>query len=380
MSIEVIQEERNGCIGKDQVVQLEWNLQPLEEDPEICVEEASLPSQQPTLKMKLSDILHGHWRHHYQNERVKVTNILFQIGIIRVVVNFIQNFLIKILQMGPLPQHVSFIMDGNRRYAKSLNLPLKRGHEAGSLTLFRTLHICKKVGIDVVSAYAFSIENFNRPKEEIDTLTDMLSRRLQDLANRANNLKDRLYGAKLLVVGDRALLADELNDKISYVEAMTKHNTAFNIYICLPYTTRNDIYHSMHDLVRLCQNGVLSTEEITVEQLTNAMYLGSSSNKADILVRTSGHTRLSDYMLWQTHENSVIEFSKCMWPDFTFRSFYLILLKWSFFTTLQRARKREKLRTRVGSFATTLLRQRKRVPVRLDKLPPPPKAVSVTDR
>ncbi|AMD18881.1 HBL021Wp [Eremothecium sinecaudum] len=379
--MEVAHEEISAMSEKEKVQRLQWNLNPL--TAVTGATETPKPIQQhskSSLHMMLSDLVHGQWKRHFQNEQVRITNLLLQIGIVRIILNFFQNLLLNILQMGPLPQHVSFIMDGNRRYARSLNLPLKRAHEEGSLTLFRTLHICKRVGIDVASAYAFSIENFNRPQEEIDTLTDMLSKRLQELANRANTLNDRLYGAKLFVVGDRSLLSEELNNKINYVESMTKHNTAFIVYICLPYTTRNDIYHSMYEVVKLCKDGVVNSKDITVELLNSAMYLGPSSNKADILVRTSGHTRLSDYMLWQTHENSVIEFSKCMWPDFTFQTFYLVLLKWSYFTTLQRARKRERLRSRVGAFAKFYLADKTVPAVSLESLPNPPAAISVTGK
>ncbi|AGO10434.1 AaceriABL022Wp [[Ashbya] aceris (nom. inval.)] len=361
----------------DQVVQLEWH-EPIDEAAqELDAAQAEVHAE-PTLRTRVKKLVSGEWKQTYRN-RPKLSHILFQFGLLRMVVSFVQNLLLKILQMGPLPQHVSFIMDGNRRYAKSMNLPLKLGHEAGSVALMRTLHTCKRAGIEAVSAYAFSIENFNRPKEEIDTLTEMLSRRLQDFANRATNLKDRMYGARLLVVGDRALLSPELNDKITYIEDMTKHNTAFTVYICLPYTTRNDIYHAMYDLVRLCQAGALDSKDISVEMLTNAMYLGTNSNRADILVRTSGHTRLSDYMLWQVHEQSFIEFSNCMWPDFTFRTFFTILLKWSFVTALHEARKQERLRRKLGTYARSLL-ARRAPPVRLEALPPPPKAISVTDR
>lgn len=105
----------------------------------------------------------------------------------------LQNILIKALRVGPVPEHVSFIMDGNRRYAKSRRLPVKKGHEAGGLTLLTLLYICKRLGVKCVSAYAFSIENFNRPKEEVDTLMNLFTVKLDEFAKRAKDYKDPLY-------------------------------------------------------------------------------------------------------------------------------------------------------------------------------------------
>lgn len=248
---------------------------------------------------------------------------------------FFQNLLISILSVGPVPEHVSFIMDGNRRYAKSNNLPLKRGHEAGGFTLLTLVYICKKIGVRCVSAYAFSIENFSRPKEEVSTLMELFSNKLEEFATRANDFKDPLYGSRLKIIGDRRLLTKQLRKKVEEVERFTTDGTDFTFYVCFPYTSRNDIQHAMYLNSKSYLKNKIKLKDINMSNFSRNMYLENFSDKCDILIRTSGHKRLSDYMLWQSHQNTTIEFVNTLWPDFSFIQMYLIFFRWSFFTTIQ---------------------------------------------
>lgn len=290
----------------------------------------------------------------------------------------LQSFSIAIISVGPIPRHVAFIMDGNRRFAKKLDMPVKKGHEAGGLTLLNLCYACKKIGVRCVSAYAFSIENFNRPKEEVDALTSMFAVKLDEFAKRARDFYDPLYGSRLRVVGDHSLVSEEMRDKIKNVEELTKDGRDFTLYICFPYTSRNDIYHVVHQSVDRCLTKTLNSNNINVSTFTDSMYFDCFSNKCDLLIRTSGHIRLSDYMLWQVHENSDIEFTPTLWPDFTFLNLYVMILQWSFFTNIQRYNDlgfslREKLydalpfmvKTSSSSYA-------------LNSLPKPPIAISIT--
>ncbi|SCV00413.1 LAMI_0G04874g1_1 [Lachancea mirantina] len=293
----------------------------------------------------------------------------------------IETCLINVLKMGPLPQHVSFIMDGNRRYAKSMGLPIKRGHEAGAVTLLELLSACKKLGIQVISAYAFSIENFNRPQEEVDTLTRLLAEKLDEVARRAQDHKNELYGLRLRVVGERSLISKHLDDKITRVERMTEEGQEMTLYICFPYTSRNDIYHAIYNSAEKCKYFDESTSDITAASLTKEMFFNEYSDKCDLLIRTSGHTRLSDYMLWQVHQDGVIEFSNTLWPDFSFLEFFIILLRWSFFTTMVRAvRNQLSVRRHVFHFAKSHFFPTKKNYANLDTLPDPPQAISVIER
>ncbi|QEU59383.1 Srt1 [Kluyveromyces lactis] len=293
---------------------------------------------------------------------------------------WLQMFMVRILKMGPVPRHLSFIMDGNRRYAKKLDQPVKEGHRAGGATLIDILHICRRLNVSSVSAYAFSIENFNRSPQEVATLMELLGYYIDQFTERATNAKDELYGIRLRVVGDLSLLSEELLKKIRNAEKLTRDGQEFVLYLALPYTSRNDIAHSMQVTIDRCIN---SNEDITEQALTDNMYFEEYSSKCDLLIRTSGHTRLSDYMLWQVHEGSIIEFVDCLWPDFNFWRLYWIMLKWSFYQTWQNASQLPdpvRTRTRVfpkisGALPIETLKRTKRVA--LDSLPAAPLAVSV---
>ncbi|SCU92374.1 LAFA_0F09934g1_1 [Lachancea sp. 'fantastica'] len=317
-------------------------------------------------------------RQYLHAQKLYVYSRILELSWVHWIVFQIQNALLHILQVGPVPQHVSFIMDGNRRYAKALNLPTKSGHEAGAWTLLSLLATCKNLGVKTVSAYAFSIENFNRPREEVELLTSMLAEKLDEVARRALDHESELFGVRLRVVGERSLISKALNDKITQVERMTEAGDSMILYVCFPYTSRNEIYHAVYDATERCKYHGQLIEEIDVQNFTNGMFLGKYSNKCDLLIRTSGHTRLSDYMLWQVHENGVIEFTNTLWPDFGFIEFFVMLVKWSFLTCLQR---RQLANTSLRSQAFHLLKDNlfplKPKHVSYEDLPEPPQAVSV---
>ena len=290
---------------------------------------------------------------------------------------FLQDVFINILKAGPIPEHVSFIMDGNRRYAKSNNLPLKKGHEAGGFTLLTLVYICKKMGVKCVSAYAFSIENFNRSEEEVATLMALFNAKLEEFANRAQDFRDPLYGSKLRIVGDRSLLSEETKTKLKEVERLTKDGKDFTFYVCFPYTSRNDIQHTMYLNTKDYVEKKIELNDITVSKFSDKMYLDEFSKKCDILIRTSGHQRLSDYMLWQSHQNSTIEFVPTLWPDFTFTQMCLIFFRWSFFTTIQRYNNKSSLNYPESRLTSKIPFLNKRRYQSLESLPEPPVAVSV---
>ncbi|EJS42389.1 srt1p [Saccharomyces arboricola H-6] len=289
----------------------------------------------------------------------------------------VQNLLIKSLSVGPIPEHVSFIMDGNRRYAKSRRLPVKKGHEAGGLTLLTLLYICKRLGVKCVSAYAFSIENFSRPKEEVDTLMNLFTVKLDEFAKRANDQKDPLHGSRIRIVGDQSLLSPEMRERITRVEEITKEGQDFLLYICFPYTSRNDMFHTIQDSVQDRLETKLQSR-IDIKKFTNKMYMDLYSNKCELLIRTSGHRRLSDYMLWQVHENATIEFSDTLWPNFSFFAMYLMILRWSFFCTIQRYNERNhSFFERMYEGVPSILKRKKK-PMSLYQFPNPPLSVSIS--
>ena len=348
------------------------------------------PPHAPTMMLArasrfLEDPLCGGFQYAYSF----VSNtLIFFLGLVQVLYNsllpkstkvwlhtFLQNLLITIIKTGPIPEHVSFIMDGNRRFAKFNNLPLQRGHEAGGFTLLTLVYICKKMGVRCVSAYAFSIENFNRPKEEVETLMTLFNEKLTEFVKKAGDLKDPMYGSRLKVVGDRRLLSPETRLRLEEVEELTKEGADFTFYVCFPYTSRNDIQHAIYKESRKYKTKKTQLSNITQESLGKGMYLDEFSNKCDILIRTSGHKRLSDFMLWQCHQNTTIEFVSTLWPDFTFIQMFLIFFRWSFFTTLQEYNTKDVSFFDKVSAELNILEKRKNTT--LESLPDPPISISV---
>lgn len=305
---------------KEQVKQLEVPAY----DAEVA---ADLYEQNEGYLAKLSTSSFHHARQQLSRLRVKTSVLTWFVA-------WFQTFMLAVLSYGPTPQHLSFIMDGNRRYAKRLGQPVKEGHKAGGAKLIDILYICKRLNVNSVSAYAFSIENFNRSPAEVDTLMGLLGYYIDQFTQRATDARDDLYGIKLKIAGDMSYLSGDLVAKIRKAEELTRNGTQFTLYLALPYTSRNDIAHAMKVSVENCVN---SNADITEEALTQNMYFEKHSDKCDLLIRTSGHTRLSDYMLWQVHENGILEFSDCLWPDYGFWRLYFTMLKWSFYNTWQQA-------------------------------------------
>lgn len=307
-------------------------------------------------------------------------NLAFKIPLVSKVNDKLKDILIYSLRNGPVPKHVSFIMDGNRRYAKSQKVPIKKGHEAGGVTFLTLVYICKQLGVKCVSCYAFSIENFKRPKEEVDTLMELFAFKLDEFASRANDYKDPLYGSKLKIIGDRTLLPPSIIEKIKVVESITEEGTLFTLYVCLPYTSRNDIHRSIcKNILNSLRSQTLNKNIIDIKTLSSEMYMEEFSDKCDLVIRTSGHKRLSDYMLWQGHENSTIEFSNSLWPEFAFFEMFIMLLKWSFFQNIQ-TYKESSFSIQKFLFSKCRISAKTNKSFNYEDLPPPPQIVSVTEK
>ncbi|KAG7838530.1 hypothetical protein KL943_000606 [Ogataea angusta] len=223
-------------------------------------------------------------------------------------------------------------MDGNRRYAKNAGLPLKEGHRAGAESLAKVLNCCFKLGVKDVTVYAFSIENFNRPQNEIDTIFSLLKSRLAYIANEDTDFRD--YDVAIKIVGNRSLVPSDVLTDLEKIEESTVSHGSHNLFIAFPYTSRDDIVHSMSEIVQKVKRDELSVDSIDAHTVEENFYYHGEAEKVDILVRTSGHTRLSDYMLWQCHQDSVIEFSNTLWPNFRFYHTWWTIFKWSYYKTL----------------------------------------------
>ncbi|KAI9711152.1 MAG: hypothetical protein M1812_007256 [Candelaria pacifica] len=339
----------------------------------------------------------------------------------------LRELLIGALRQGPIPQHVAFVMDGNRRFARNHQIETVEGHNLGFEALARVGHaqdgfcahdggsrihmltkctslqileVCYKSGVKVVTIYAFSIENFKRSKYEVDALMDMAKVKLSQLAQHGDLLDH--YGASIRILGQRELVKPDVLEAIDRAVSLTSNNKSAILNVCFPYTSRDEITTAIRSTVAAYSQPVptlerpfsashitqtirsrhlsdsntcspsppseptsspsdiedsasssttlhpdsppshsLSTdndhsiqniiypdpESITPQTLDDHMFTAGTP-PLDLLVRTSGVERLSDFMLWQCHQDTQIVFLECLWPEFDLWSFLPVLVEW----------------------------------------------------
>jgi len=225
-----------------------------------------------------------------------------------------QKWCTAVLTKGPVPRHVGFILDGNRRYARGKNLQTVEGHRKGFDKLSETLRWCSDLGIHEVTVYVFSIENFKRSAEEVAGLMKLAKEKFQNLLEEEESLMKE--GICIQIVGDWSLVPSDLRPMMAKAMTMTRHNTRAKLNVAFAYTSRNEMTRGMRHMHEGLRAGELLPEDITCELLEESFYL-LPSEPLDLLVRTSGETRLSDFLLWQSTE-TVLCFSNVLWPDFTY--------------------------------------------------------------
>lgn len=248
----------------------------------------------------------------------------------------VQSTFTNILRTGELPKHVAFIMDGNRRYAKNNDLKLSQGHEAGTISLANVIQSSKELGIKFITIYAFSIENFNRKPEEVSLLFSLLVEKLNLYLNGDGriNAKDEAKFKKMVkirIVGNLTLIPADLLAQLQNFENSTEYDAeddAMVINVCFCYTSRDEITSSISKSLE--QISANEFTKIDIKLIENNFYFKPDVPPVDILIRTSGHTRLSDFLLWQCNESSEIIFLTKLWPEFSNFDYYLILIKWGF--------------------------------------------------
>lgn len=210
--------------------------------------------------------------------------------------------------LNPIPQHIAIIMDGNGRWAKQRHLPRLAGHNAGAKAVERTLEAAKKRGIKYITLYAFSTENWARPKEEINGLMTLLEETLDRYTKDAAK-----HGVKLLVSGEKQPLPPNLIKKIEYAVSSTKDNTKITLNLALNYGGRQEIIQAVN---RAIKDGKQSLQP---EDLQHYLYQPHLP-EPELLIRTSGEERLSNFLLWQA-AYSEFYFTSVLWPDFNEKEF-----------------------------------------------------------
>lgn len=225
---------------------------------------------------------------------------------------FFQKFWMNVLKCGPIPRHIAFIMDGNRRFATKTHVQKSEGHSKGFEKLAECLQWCLELGVKEVTVYAFSIENFKRSKEEVDTLMKLAREKFKVLFEEKEKLMKN--DVCIRVIGNLDLLPDDIKKSIAKSMLLTKDNQKSILNVGFAYTSTDEICHSIKTIVEGVKSNHILIEDINEDVLSQCMYTNLSPNP-DILIRTSGEVRLSDFLLWQC-SNSQLYFAEVLWPEF----------------------------------------------------------------
>ena len=211
--------------------------------------------------------------------------------------------------MSSLPRHIAIIMDGNGRWAKSRGLPRTAGHKKGADSLRTILNACRESGVQFLTIYAFSSENWKRPSDEISDLMQLLRLYLQQELDSMHENQVRMR-----FIGDLTQLDTDLRGMVKEAMEMTSRNHAFNLTVALSYGSRQEIVRSVRKLAADVQAGVLKVEDISEEIVTSVLDTTGIPDP-DLLIRTGGEQRLSNFLLWQSAYTEFY-FTPVLWPDF----------------------------------------------------------------
>ena len=213
-----------------------------------------------------------------------------------------------------MPRHVAIIMDGNGRWAKKQGLARMYGHKQGVETVHHITETAAALGIQYLTLYTFSTENWNRPKEEVDALMNLL---VDTIAKETPTLMKN--NVRLLTIGDTERLPEGAKRKFAQCMEETSGNTGLRLVIALSYSARWEITNAMQEAVRKAQAGELKAEDVN-EELVSSLMTTAGMPDPDLLIRTSGELRISNFLLWQL-AYSELYFTDCLWPEFTEEEF-----------------------------------------------------------
>ncbi|MCC1483782.1 isoprenyl transferase [Winogradskyella immobilis] len=218
-----------------------------------------------------------------------------------------------------LPKHIAIIMDGNGRWAKQKGLVRVIGHENGTKSVRETVESCAELGIEHLTLYAFSTENWNRPKLEVQTLMKLL---VKSLKKEIKTLQDN--GIRLSAIGCLQDLPKKAFDELEYVKEMTRNNTHMTLTLALSYGSREEIVNVIKELSFKVKNNIISSESID-ESIINKHLYTQNLPDVDLLIRTSGEQRISNFLLWQI-AYAELYFTDVLWPDFNKENLYEALI------------------------------------------------------
>ena len=207
-----------------------------------------------------------------------------------------------------LPEHIGIIMDGNGRWAKKRGLPRNAGHKKGAEVFENISRCCRDLGIKYLTVYAFSTENWKRPKEEVDGIMNLMRSYLKSMAKAKNE------HIAVRFIGDREPFDEDLLKLMEEAENANVGEVITTVQIALNYGGRDEIVHSVKEIAKKIASGKLSPEDITEETVSENLY--SKTPECDLIIRPSGEERLSNFLLWESAYSEFV-FMDVLWPDFT---------------------------------------------------------------
>lgn len=207
-------------------------------------------------------------------------------------------------------KHIAFIMDGNRRWAKQRGLPIAMGHKKGAETLIEVAKAVKRLGVKYMTVYAFSTENWQREKSEVEALMNLL-RHYLDTSFKELQEND----VRIIFIGERYMLAPDIIEKMQKIEKDTENNQSVTLCVALSYGSRQEIVSAIRNIAEKVKDGALDVNDIDMQMVADNLYTKNIPDP-DLLIRTSGEVRISNYLLWQLAYTEFY-FSKTFWPDFS---------------------------------------------------------------
>ena len=212
----------------------------------------------------------------------------------------------------PVPRHVAIIMDGNGRWAKKRSLPRTAGHAAGSETFRQIALYCRDIGMDYLTVYAFSTENWKRSEQEVTAIMGLLKKYLLEAIEKI--IKDQM---RLHFFGDLTRIDPELQKLVEQTDALSAElgEDTIQVNVCLNYGGRDEIVRGAREFARRCAAGEASPEDLTEEGFSDLLYSAGIPDP-ELVIRTGGESRISNYLLWQS-AYAEYYFTDVMWPDFT---------------------------------------------------------------
>ncbi|XP_044440351.1 dehydrodolichyl diphosphate synthase CPT3 [Triticum aestivum] len=260
-------------------------------------------------------------------------------GVVESLQNFLRKCIIAVLSYGPMPKHIAFIMDGNRRYAKSRSIKQGTGHSVGFAALMASLIYCYEMGVKYITVYAFSIDNFKRDPSEVKTLMELMEEKINELLENKNVINK--VNCKINFWGNLDMLPEPVRLAAQKLMASTAENTGLIFSVCMPYNSTSEIANAVTELCkerrdmmqgqqasgrngRPANGGACS--DISVSDLDRHMYTAGCPDP-DIVIRTSGETRLSNFLLWQT-TFSHLQNPDPLWPEFSWRHLVWAILQY----------------------------------------------------